>query len=715
MSIETDRAGADAILQAAGANMSEDELSDVDVNGDGSSSLSDIEDKDEPEQDADGSDEELSNVSDAENDSEAETERLEESPNKIRTQQDVVLSSQNGAQVYNQSPSKLHNQIIPEDQDEEEDDDQLSDDEISLKESPKSSLHEDPEPTTAATSLEDSAGEGKQLLSTIDPDTRKRKRSIMAGSGLADDDDGPLRKRTGSIMAPADEYAVEDDEHPEEEEEADTSNPHSGNISGDEEREEQEDGAPHEAEQPIAAEEGAPEAVEISASPKRRGRKKKKVVENGASREEEVGAIADGDDDAAVNGEDEVRNGEEEGAENGGDDETEALQKNEEELERKRIALDQLGAIEKKFATFRDRLYDERLEQLNREEAMLRQDKPTHPGYLAMIQCIDARRDEKVRISERLREFELETLKNYAVARRSQILVQFQQEVRDVREKKLEQLGKQWYEIQHDRRSYAGSVPDYALKFPTRRSQQVSNQVAYSNEVSILSGVAKYVGFPAAPPMASTTAEELDEDLAKMGAVPVPALPLHELAALRNVSSTSRFKPAEEQFIEQTPWANPQHPAHAHLIQRQTSAQTVQRTTSPFSQTQAQPRRHSQHGSGGPISGTFSNSSSSLPQHTNGLSMSGGRISPHNPFASSNYSHTIAPSPLGSRQTSLSPQPNRPSQTLPVQQHGQPSVEVKPNGNQQSPSATISGLHAIPRDYPQEVRREQGSALIGRF
>ena len=148
---------------------------------------------------------------------------------------------------------------------------------------------------------------------------------------------------------------------------------------------------------------------------------------------------------------------------------------------------------------------------------MLRQDKPTHPDYLAMMQCIDARRDDRLRVGEKLREFELETLKNYAVARRSQILVQYQQDVRDIREKKLEQLGKQWYEIQHDRRSYAGSVPDYALKFTTRRSQQVMNQVAYSNEVSILSGVAKYVGFPAAPPMASTTAAELEEDLEKMG------------------------------------------------------------------------------------------------------------------------------------------------------------------------------------------------------
>jgi len=151
---------------------------------------------------------------------------------------------------------------------------------------------------------------------------------------------------------------------------------------------------------------------------------------------------------------------------------------------------------------------------------MLREDKPTHPEYLAMMQCIDARRDEKLRINDKLREYELETLKNYAVARRSQILVQYQQDVREIREKKLEQLGKQWHEIQYDRRSYAGNVPDYTLKFPTRRSQQVMNQVAYSNEVSILSGVAKYVGFPAAPPMATATDAELAEDLEKMGVSP---------------------------------------------------------------------------------------------------------------------------------------------------------------------------------------------------
>jgi hypothetical protein len=167
----------------------------------------------------------------------------------------------------------------------------------------------------------------------------------------------------------------------------------------------------------------------------------------------------------------------------------------------------------------RCRLYDERLEQFNREEVMLRQANPTHPEFLAMMQAIDGRRDDRIRQADKLRDYEMQTLKNYAVARRSQILTQFQQEVRELREKKLEQLGKEWYEIQHDRRCYAGTVPDYGLKFPTQRAQQVQNQIAYTKEVSILSGIAKYVGFPAAPPMAPASAAELEEDLEKMGVV----------------------------------------------------------------------------------------------------------------------------------------------------------------------------------------------------
>lgn len=59
-----------------------------------------------------------------------------------------------------------------------------------------------------------------------------------------------------------------------------------------------------------------------------------------------------------------------------------------------------------------------------------------------------------------------------------------------------------------------------------------------------------------------------------------------------SLSNLSRQRPvAEEQFIEQTPWANPQHPVHHQLLnaaQRQVSLQS--RPLSPFT-TPAPPRR----------------------------------------------------------------------------------------------------------------------------
>ena len=46
---------------------------------------------------------------------------------------------------------------------------------------------------------------------------------------------------------------------------------------------------------------------------------------------------------------------------------------------------------------------------------------------------------------------------------------------------------------------------------------QITQQTAYNKEVSVLSGIAKYVGFPTAPDITGVRAAELDEDMEKMG------------------------------------------------------------------------------------------------------------------------------------------------------------------------------------------------------
>ena len=144
---------------------------------------------------------------------------------------------------------------------------------------------------------------------------------------------------------------------------------------------------------------------------------------------------------------------------------------------------------------------------------MLQGDNPTHPEYLAMMDCIDARRDERLRVADRELELNLESLGRTAVAKRAQIHSQYFQAVRESRERVLAELGQHWYDIQNERRKHANNVPEFGLRYPETQTQRVKNALAYNKEVSILSGVAKYEGMPAAPEMQAASMQELDDDL----------------------------------------------------------------------------------------------------------------------------------------------------------------------------------------------------------
>lgn len=93
-----------------------------------------------------------------------------------------------------------------------------------------------------------------------------------------------------------------------------------------------------------------------------------------------------------------------------------------------------------------------------------------------------------------------------------------------------------------------------------------------------MAGVAKYVGFPAAPALAGARPSELDDDLEKMGisvesraSAPRQPSSLPPRGAMSAMSSNIFRTAAEEAFLEQTPWANPQHPIHQQQAQNQYS------------------------------------------------------------------------------------------------------------------------------------------------
>lgn len=223
---------------------------------------------------------------------------------------------------------------------------------------------------------------------------------------------------------------------------------------------------------------------------------------------------------------------------------------------------------------------------------MLESPTPSHPELLAALEVIDRHRDQKIRYENTLIKYKLEALQRKSIAEKAQAHSQYMLEVQAIRERHLEKLNREFYQIQRERRSAETSAPDYIYRYNPKRSDQIKRQTAYNKEVSILSGVAKYVGFPAAPDLKPLKQHEIDEDLKAMGvskspptqnkrfglnylqitiqppqaqpAVPRPSLPAS--------STFSRQRSAaDEHFLEQNPWANPKHPAHSQL-QRQRSA-----------------------------------------------------------------------------------------------------------------------------------------------
>ncbi|KAM7194256.1 Sds3-like domain containing protein [Naviculisporaceae sp. PSN 640] len=537
------------------------------------------------------------------NDSEAETERLYESPRKGDDTRDILNTASGTVtrqfvdrrdRVFERSPSKLQQQIQADldaenavsndnslsDADEEDDDASAAssepepDSELTIHKQSQSRSAQDKK----AQALVPSADSTQSKLARQDStESRKRKRPSIAEQS---EPEQPLSKRTGSIEAPqgdhsGDDFAVAD-------EEGTSTNPQSGIHSAEEDHMDEDAEVLNEDERKAAdqPEQGTPE--QVRAEKGRRGANKKQKPnspqDSNSDPKEDVQEDAPDDVDSAAAEEPAVQ-AEEDQMEDA--DEAEIAHKNEEELERKRAAFEELTLIEKQFGSFRERLYQERLEQLNQEEAMLTGDNPTHPEYLAMLQCINERRDERIRVSTKEREFRMAMLNRRAVAERAQIMSQFYQAVRESREKVLEELGKEWYDIQQERRRFANAIPDYSLRFPREKSQNIRNAVAYNREVSILSGFAKHVGFPAAPPIHGASEEQLENDLEaimrtrELVREPPPRPPIanhHQMVFPQEFAAASVpigrvLGPAGEQFIEQTPWANPNHPSHN--IQRQ--------------------------------------------------------------------------------------------------------------------------------------------------
>ncbi|KAK7520118.1 uncharacterized protein IWZ02DRAFT_254438 [Phyllosticta citriasiana] len=521
----------------------------------GSSSLS------EPEESVEGREDEVHRVNEAsphaeENDSEAETERIDNTPRKLaRTVTDVTNGSDGPAE---RTPSKLARGLS-----------------VDIH-------HSKPKPSTEKAAVHSEVGDDSDddaILpdathdieadadngSVDDGAERKRKRSSSALSSIADglDTDQPAPKRHSSarpyelngdqmeVDEPEVKQTVEDGETAHKEAEAQAEDEDSG------------EGA--------AAQVAEPAEEAPSTSKKTKGKRGQRKGRKGrpTEKEDQTATPAEAEDEDGAEGEIDV----------------EEAGMIEEERDRKHNALEALNRIERQFLTFQKKRLEERLDLLSIELNQLQSPNSTHEEYLLMLQAVDQRRDEKIRQENVRLSLKRDILKKHFVAMRGTIHGQFVHDVGDIRMSYLTQCNQRITQLQRERRYWGTNETDYTIKFNNKRSQQALQQQAYNLEVSVLSGVAKYVGFPAAPDLNSARAPEIDQDLTSMGIPFRPAQPSRPQGA--QDSSSRAERPAEEQLPEQNAWANSQHPVQ-HAYYPSSTAPQPRVISNPFSTPAAQ-------------------------------------------------------------------------------------------------------------------------------
>ncbi|KAL1302489.1 hypothetical protein AAFC00_002880 [Neodothiora populina] len=288
--------------------------------------------------------------------------------------------------------------------------------------------------------------------------------------------------------------------------------------------------------------------------------------------------------------------------------------KSDDDAESKRQAQAAYAELADKFHMFRTKLHGEKLAAAEAELDLLNRPEPAHPEFIAQLQCITSRRDTKIQQEYARLRYKSQSIINQTLGEHAQLHTQFFQEARKIREERLDELGRTWYDIQKERRQFQADQADkYTYKFPTKYSDQIRNQANYNREVSIISGMQRYVGFPAAPEIHGARSTELDDDLKAM------KLPRHQLPVAPAHPNTHdphglAARAAREKWVEQNPWANAQHPfhqqsrspfslqnqQHANLsvnLFRQGSAQP-HRTQSPFTTPMASQKRADFHPNG---------------------------------------------------------------------------------------------------------------------
>ncbi|KAI1296389.1 hypothetical protein EDD11_007355 [Mortierella claussenii] len=197
--------------------------------------------------------------------------------------------------------------------------------------------------------------------------------------------------------------------------------------------------------------------------------------------------------------------GEEAGDKTNGEDDLEE----EEDLEKKQRhmdALDALTRIEVGFASLRDKVYDERLLELEKEIEMI--NDGTHPELSTLMREIEEKREQRLRIAKAWRTHMGEIAQCEFEIKEYQAHCTFQSKKREMRNDIVTDLGKAKRKV----------ILELTLSSDTRRRKPlVRARKQRRARVNELRAIKEQIGFPASTKLRMISTAEMDEDFDALG------------------------------------------------------------------------------------------------------------------------------------------------------------------------------------------------------
>ncbi|KAF9178186.1 Transcriptional regulatory protein [Haplosporangium sp. Z 767] len=193
-------------------------------------------------------------------------------------------------------------------------------------------------------------------------------------------------------------------------------------------------------------------------------------------------------------------------------EEEEAEEEDHETKQMHKDALEALTSIEVEFASLRDKMYEERMTELDREVDMI--NNGTHPELSSLMQEIEQKRDHRLRIAEMGKKHLTEIAQNKYIVAEYQAHCTFQSARRTARSDMVRALGKKQQQM----------IMDLALSSDTHKRKVTADKASLLRarkqrrmEVNELRAANERLGFPTSTKVTSVTTTELDSDFAAMG------------------------------------------------------------------------------------------------------------------------------------------------------------------------------------------------------